>query len=62
MIAGLLVIHRMRGDRFRVEDKHGSHVVGSGEPIVVADASGVRHELVLRAFEGKAASAVVTRR
>ena len=30
----------------------------SGEPVVVSDASGVRHELVLRAFEGKAASAV----
>jgi hypothetical protein len=54
-------IHRLRGGRFRVEDKHGSHVVDSGEPVVVSDQSGVRHELVVRAFEGKAASAVSTR-
>ncbi|HEX5012720.1 MAG TPA: fibronectin type III domain-containing protein [Candidatus Limnocylindrales bacterium] len=55
-------IRRLRNDRFRVEDKHGANIVLAGEPIVVSDASGVRHELVLRAFEGKAASAVATRR
>jgi hypothetical protein len=54
-------IKKLRGDRFRVEDKHGTHEVESGEPVVVSDASGVRHELVLRAFAGKAASAVARR-
>lgn len=54
-------IRKLRGDRFRVEDKHGSHLVESGEPVVVVDASGVRHELVLRAFAGRAASAVARR-
>jgi hypothetical protein len=55
-------IRLLRNGRFRVEDKHGANIVVAGEPIVVSDASGVRHELVLRAFEGKAASAVATRR
>ena len=54
-------IHKLRGDRFRVEDKNGSRVAESGESVVVVDKSGVRHELVLRAFVGKAASAPARR-
>ena len=54
-------IRKLRGDRFRVEDKRGSQVVESGQPVVVVDTSGIRHELVLRAFAGKAASAVARR-
>ena len=55
-------IRRLRGDRFKVTDKRGSHVTESGEPVVTVDANGARHELVLRAFRGKAASAVSSRR
>jgi hypothetical protein len=45
-----------------VTDKNRSQEVGSGEAIIVVDAIGVRHELVLHAFSTKAASAVATRR
>lgn len=55
-------ITRLRGDRFAVRDKVGRRVVSSGESVVVEDSSGVRHELVLRAFEGKAASSAAGRR
>jgi len=55
-------IHKLRGDRFRVTDKRGSQEVHSGEPVVVESRNGVRHELVLRAFEGRAASEVTVRR
>ena len=50
-------IRKHRGDAFEVRDSVGTHVVASGEPVVIVD-SGTRHELVLRAFEGKAASGV----
>jgi len=53
---------KLRGDRFRVTDKRGSQEVHSGEPVVVESRNGVRHELVLRAFEGRAASEVTVRR
>jgi fibronectin type III domain protein len=55
-------IHKLRGDRFRVVDKRGSQEVHSGDAIVVESRNGVRHELVLRAFEGRAASQVTARR
>jgi hypothetical protein len=51
-------VRRLRGDRFKVTDRNRSYVTESGEPIVLVDSKGVRHELVLRAFAGKAASAV----
>ena len=54
-------IRKLRGDRFKVHDSMGWHVAASGEPIVIVD-SGSRHELVLRAFAGKAASAASVRR
>ena len=55
-------IQKLRGDRFKVRDRGDWREVPSGEPIVVVDPTGTRHELVLRAFEGKAASTVSTRR
>ena len=55
-------IHKLRGDKFRVTDKRGNQEVHSGEPVVVESRNGVRHELVLRAFEGRAASGVTVRR
>jgi len=55
-------IHKLRGDRFRVTDKRGNQEVRSGEAVVVESRNGVRHELVLRAFEGRAASGVTVRR
>jgi hypothetical protein len=55
-------VQKVRGDRFKVRDRADWREVTSGEPIVVVDPTGTRHELVLRAFEGKAASAVSTKR
>jgi hypothetical protein len=54
-------IRHLRGDRFEVSDSVGRHVATSGDPIVVV-ASGVRHELVLRAFATNTAAAVTSRR
>ena len=51
-----------RGGRFLVTDKNRSQEIASGEAIIVVDAIGVRHELVLHAFSTRAASAVSTRR
>jgi Fibronectin type III domain/von Willebrand factor type A domain len=48
--------------RFRVRDKVRRQEVASGDSVVVVDSIGVRHQLVLRAFSTKAASAVATRR
>ncbi len=55
-------IRQLRGGRFKVTDREGSHVAESGEPVVVVDSAGMRHEVVLRRFAGKAASAVSARR
>ena len=55
-------IRHRRGDRFEVTDKAGRHITQSGEPVVAVDTIGVRHELVLRAFATKSASAVSSRR
>lgn len=57
-----LRIQKLRGERFSVRDRSGTRVVGSGEQLVVVDSAGARHQLVLWAFEGKAASAVSGRR
>jgi hypothetical protein len=48
-------------DRFSVRDTAGRHIATSGEPIMVV-AGGVRHELVLRAFDTVAASQATVRR
>jgi hypothetical protein len=54
-------IRQLRGDRFEVRDGVRRHVATSGDPIVVV-VSGVRHELVLRAFATNTAAAVTSRR
>jgi hypothetical protein len=55
-------IRALSGGRFEVRDRTGRHVASSGESIVVVDATGSRHALVLRAFDTKAASQVASRR
>ena len=55
-------IRQRRGDRFEVTDRRGRHVAVAGEPIVAIDASGGRHQLVLRAFATNAASVAPDRR
>jgi hypothetical protein len=55
-------IRRLRGGRFQVADKVGKKIAADGEPIVVIDSIGVRHGLVLQAFETNAASPVASRR
>jgi hypothetical protein len=59
--ADIRIRHR-RGDRFEVTDKEGHHFTQSGEPIVLVDSLGVRHEVVLRAFATNSAAAVSSRR
>jgi hypothetical protein len=55
-------IRRLRGGRFQVTDKVGKKVAADGEAIVVVDSLGVKHGLVLQAFETNAASPVASRR
>jgi hypothetical protein len=55
-------IRRLRGGTFELVDRIGTHRVGDGDPVVVADSVGVRHSLVLRAFATNAASQVASRR
>ena len=55
-------IRKLRGGRFRVTDGRRRHDVADGEALVIADSVGVKHGLVLRAFETKAASRVASRR
>ena len=55
-------IRALSGGRFEVRDRTGRHVASSGESIVVVDSAGIRHELVLRAFDTNAASQVASRR
>ena len=54
-------IRRLSGGRFEVRDRHGRNVAMDGDPIVIVDALGGRHDLVLRAFNTTAASPVATR-
>jgi hypothetical protein len=54
---------RALGDgRFAVRDRVRRQEVTAGESVIVVDSVGVRHELVLRAFDTRAASAVARRR
>jgi hypothetical protein len=50
-------IKRKRGDRLEVTDRDGRRVVESGEPVVVTDTLGSKHELTLRAFATNSALA-----
>ena len=54
-------IRHLRGGRFEVTDKARRQVTTSGERIVVVDASGGRHDLVLRAFATNTAAEVSSR-
>jgi len=54
-------IRLLPGGRFAVRDGAGRHVTSSGERLI-AVVGGVRHEVVLHAFETNAASQVSTRR
>jgi hypothetical protein len=54
--AEIRIRHR-RGDRFEVTDKANRHLTGSGEPVVVVDARGIRHQVILRRFSTATASA-----
>ena len=54
-------IRHLGHGRFVVTDKRGRHEATDGEPLIVVDSLGARHEVVLRAFNTKAASPVSTR-
>jgi hypothetical protein len=58
--ADLRIRHR-RGNRFEVTDRVNRTIVASGEPLIVVDSVGVRHEIVLRGFRTAAASPVSRR-
>ena len=53
-------IRHLGRDRFEVQDRLGKRNATSGEAIITADSVGVRHELVLRAFDTNAASQVTS--
>ena len=55
-------IRNRGGGRFTVIDKTGRNDVMSGEPVIVVDSVGVKHDLVLRAFATNSAMAASTRR
>jgi hypothetical protein len=54
-------IRHLGRDRFTVQDRLGRRSATSGESIITADSTGARHELVLRAFDTRAASTETTR-
>ncbi len=54
--ADIRIRHR-GGGRFVVTDRHGRRAATEGVPIMATDSVGARHEVVLRAFNTKAASA-----
>lgn len=53
-------IRHLGRDRFEIQDRLGRRQTTSGEAIITADSTGARHELVLRAFDTKAASQVTS--
>ena len=55
-------VRQLRGDRFQVTDRRGRHVANAGEPIVVVDTKGGRHQLVLHGFATNAAATASARR
>ena len=57
-----LRVRWMRGDRFEVTDRAGRHVANAGETVVVVDALGARHQVVLRGFRTATASPLATGR
>jgi hypothetical protein len=55
--AELRIRHR-GGDQFEVTDRATRQLTTSGQPVVVVDALGIRHQVVLRRFHGATASAL----
>ncbi len=53
-------VRHLGRDRFEIKDRLGRRTATSGEAISIADSTGTRHELVLRAFDTKAASQVTS--
>jgi hypothetical protein len=51
-------IRHRGGDEFELTDKRGKHLVTSGEPFVAIDSLGTRHQVLLRRFRGRTASAI----
>ena len=51
-------IRRLRSGGFAIRDRNGRSEVAEGDPVVFTDSVGVKHSLVLRAFDTNAASAV----
>jgi hypothetical protein len=47
-----LRIRHLGGEDFEVRDRSRRHAAKSGEPVVVVDALGTRHQIVLRRFKG----------
>jgi hypothetical protein len=55
--ADLRIRHR-GGDRLELADGSGTYPTTSGQPVVITDALGTRHQVILRRFHGSTASAV----
>ena len=55
-------IRHRGGDRFEVTDRVGRHVATAGQPVIVTDSLGIRHEVVLRGFRTATASLESSRR
>jgi hypothetical protein len=55
-------IRHLGNGRFAMTDRHGRQVAADGERVLATDSVGARHEVVLRAFNTKAASAESTYR
>lgn len=56
-----LRIRRLRNGAFTIQDRAGRREVGDGDPATFVDSIGVRHTLVLQAFQTNAASRVARR-
>lgn len=55
-------IRHRRGGRFEVTDRDSRHLTASGELVVVVDAKGIRHQVILRRFSTATASSASTSR
>ena len=59
--AEIRIRHR-RGDQFEVTDRDNRRVTASGDPVVVTDSKGVRHQVILRRFSTATASSASANR
>ena len=51
-------IRHRGGDQFELTDKSGKQLVTSGQPFMAVDSLGTRHQVILRRFRGRTASAM----